>query len=547
MAKQARHVHLQSATGEIRTAQYDGRDHIVVPVVALLEGVIHAINSSTPEFVPFSSLCVAPQGWNGRPVVLDHPAENGHQVSANSPRILEARCFGNVFNAKISGKKLCLEAWIDPIKATKVGADRVLAQMRAGKMVEVSVGVYVTIDDTTGVFDGKPFKNTWAEIVPDHLAILSAGDTGACSIEMGCGAPRAAMMHKIDGNRITFLGGMKTAGAFPENAHVVIERNRKIFREQGASGAMKKLQKKQRSAIGDGSNQYGSKGSGGGKNNWDRLQSKVKNNYSSSAPSLTGGVMPKETARERRGVEPTAKDSKRISDIVTKSNGDPVKAHKIANQMADAIKEPAKAKRRAYAADDLGHTSVANIFHQRYKELTRRAASQTLKDSFKALIDSTRSLIGDGSNQYGSKGSGSIGGKATSSSVSGKTSGGKATSNNVAGWKYGGIAPKSVSKEKQGNGTRHWFNSKSDADAFKAEKGSKGHKIITGDDSSNADLGGPVHSVWVGPKGKASSETKSYLSGIDTGSEYSRFMQRRPAVVSQRVLDALKKTMSGVL
>jgi hypothetical protein len=78
-----------------------------------------------------------------------------------------------------------------------------------------------------------------------------------------------------------------------------------------------------------------------------------------------------------------------------------------------------------------------------------------------------------------------------------------------------GKVPKSVSREKQGSGTRHWFNSKKDADAFHADKKSKGHHLVRGDDSSNADLGGPVHSVWVGPKGKASAETESYMAGID--------------------------------
>src|SRR6266496_226176 len=39
--KVARHVHLIGATGQIRTASYEGREHLVVPVIALLEGVIH--------------------------------------------------------------------------------------------------------------------------------------------------------------------------------------------------------------------------------------------------------------------------------------------------------------------------------------------------------------------------------------------------------------------------------------------------------------------------------------------------------------------------
>jgi hypothetical protein len=106
---------------------------------------------------------------------------------------------------------------------------------------------------------------------------------------------------------------------------------------------------------GDGSNQYGHKGSGG-----------------------TGGKMPYESPRQRRGVEPTGKDAKRISDIVKKSAGSDSKKHALAQQMANSIDDPAKAKRRAYAASDLGHSTIAQIFHDRHAELTGRARAATL-------------------------------------------------------------------------------------------------------------------------------------------------------------------------
>lgn len=190
-----RNVHLRGATGQIRTATYDKRNYMVVPVVALMEGVIHAINAATPEFVPLSSLSVAPQGWNGRPVVVRHPARNGRQVSANDPTVLEAQGVGSVFNARVEDTKLLCEAWIDPVKAELIGQGKMLDRLRAGEMIEVSVGAFVVTKNETGEHNGKPYKAVWAQVAPDHLAMLPDG-IGACSIAMGCGT-RAATAHLV--------------------------------------------------------------------------------------------------------------------------------------------------------------------------------------------------------------------------------------------------------------------------------------------------------------------------------------------------------------
>jgi hypothetical protein len=218
--KTARHVHLIGATGQIRTGKYHGDDVLIVPVVALMEGVIRAVNAPSAELVPFSSIMVAPQGWAGRPVVLDHPIENGRQVSANSPRILEERAFGTIFNPRTEGRKLLMEAWLDPVRAARV-APAVLRRLSSGDMIEVSVGVFVVAEDRQGEFKGKRFNAIWRDIVPDHLAFLSEGDTGACSIAMGCGSPRAASAYLINGDELEerTLGGAGS-GWFSSNGHV---------------------------------------------------------------------------------------------------------------------------------------------------------------------------------------------------------------------------------------------------------------------------------------------------------------------------------------
>lgn len=202
--KQARHVHLLAhVSGALRTAKFEDREHVVVPVVALVEGVIHAANAEFPELVLADELSKAPQGWDGRPVLPDHPARDGQRISANDPRILEEMAFGRVFNSKIEGKRLLVEAWLDRERAGKLGGDaqRTLERVEAGELVEVSVGAFVVAEEKRGVHHGQRFMAIWREIVPDHLAMLPEGVIGACSAEMGCGAPRVAHVYQVLGDR----------------------------------------------------------------------------------------------------------------------------------------------------------------------------------------------------------------------------------------------------------------------------------------------------------------------------------------------------------
>lgn len=172
----------------LRTATLYGRSHLIVPVTALIgDTVVHPINAPTPEFVPAAELAATPGGWNGRVIVPDHPAEG----SANSPTVLEAQAFGTVFNARFDADtyELLMDVWLDEERAETVGdlALDVIRRCRAGEPVEVSVGVYVQMEESAGVHNGKRYGAIWHNPVPDHLAMLPAGTEGACSIEMGCG------------------------------------------------------------------------------------------------------------------------------------------------------------------------------------------------------------------------------------------------------------------------------------------------------------------------------------------------------------------------
>jgi len=193
----ARHVNLAAATGPVRYGTYQNRQHLVVPVVALQVGVIHAANADKPELVTEECLSTCPQSWDGRPVVLGHPTRDGGQISANAPSVLEEKSIGSIFNTRLKGPRLLMDAWIDPAKAERVGAGMLLGRIVAGDVVEVSVGAFVVLSNTVGIYNGKTFNGAWATVMPDHLAFLSNG-VGACSVAMGCGT-RAAEGSIPDG------------------------------------------------------------------------------------------------------------------------------------------------------------------------------------------------------------------------------------------------------------------------------------------------------------------------------------------------------------
>jgi len=180
------------ASSTIRTEMYLGREHIVVPVVALVEGVLQGLSSPTPEYAAASEFGKVPEGWNGRPVVMNHPIINGTPVSANSPTVLETYAFGQLFNTYVEDGKLLTEAWIDTERVNTLGGEvsTTVERIQSGTIVEVSTGLFTDIEHTSGRFNGKDYAAVWHNIVPDHLAFLSDGVKGACSVADGCGTPR---------------------------------------------------------------------------------------------------------------------------------------------------------------------------------------------------------------------------------------------------------------------------------------------------------------------------------------------------------------------
>lgn len=162
-----------------------GEKYLVGPVVMAKEIVMNGL------FYGDNDLKKSTPHWNQRPVVVGHPKNsNGANISANSPDTLEKYQAGFLFNTSYDEKetKLKSEIWlsINMLKTQK----RLKEAIDAGKMLEVSTGLFLDKVSEEGEFDGRAYNAVAKNYKPDHLAIL-LDETGACSVEDGAGFPRA--------------------------------------------------------------------------------------------------------------------------------------------------------------------------------------------------------------------------------------------------------------------------------------------------------------------------------------------------------------------
>lgn len=247
MAKEIMLV-LGANSEKARRESFNGVEHLVVPVIALVEGVLHPANAPAPELALASEFGKHFQGWNGRPVVVNHPELNGQLVSANIPEVLEKNQIGQIFNTSVDGEKLRMEAWINLDKANELGGviketiDRVAA---GDDVIEVSTGLFAETEVKSGKFNEEEFSGIWRHITPDHLAILSADKVGACSIEDGCGVPRINSSGAWSGCK---CGGTKNQEFVPKDQNLLEKTISKAMIKIGlgpkASSEAKRFKKK---------------------------------------------------------------------------------------------------------------------------------------------------------------------------------------------------------------------------------------------------------------------------------------------------------------
>ena len=167
----------------VRTEMHQGVKHLVVPVIMLKEGVHNG--SAGPLLHTQDELGKFPSAWNGIPVLIGHPEENGQPISANSPKVIDQSVIGRVYNSKMEGGKLKGEVWADAEKLKQL-SPLAYAYIMQQKPLDVSVGVFSDDEPTTGEWGGESYTAIARNYRPDHLALLPEA-TGACSWQDGCG------------------------------------------------------------------------------------------------------------------------------------------------------------------------------------------------------------------------------------------------------------------------------------------------------------------------------------------------------------------------
>lgn len=163
-----------------------GRKHIVIPVVMMVEGVHNG--SAGAILHEAAELAKYPAAWNGIPVLIGHPEDNGRPISANIPEVLEKNIVGRVYNTRFEGNgrnRLVAEAWIDEERLAEI-SPTALQYIREKKPIDVSVGVFSDDEPVRGRWKNEEFVGIARNYRPDHLALLPNG-RGACGWEDGCG------------------------------------------------------------------------------------------------------------------------------------------------------------------------------------------------------------------------------------------------------------------------------------------------------------------------------------------------------------------------
>lgn len=195
-----------------RTEMFEGKEHLVLPVVALIEGVLNNL------YYPGIEILKHPQSWNGIPVVIDHPVDQlGMKISANIPQVLEKTRIGHFFNVEVDSNsakpKLKGEAWVDIEKAKEI-RPKILDEVH--KNLEISTALFGDDDNIPGKWGGVDFGGTLTGFKPDHLALLFESE-GACNWQDGCGV-RVNMQEEIV--QIDKKGGDKIVGGEDKEAMI---------------------------------------------------------------------------------------------------------------------------------------------------------------------------------------------------------------------------------------------------------------------------------------------------------------------------------------
>lgn len=173
-----------SLFGTHRTEIKDGREFLVVSGVPVKETVLNGRFLSASEIEPTVN------DWNGVPVVLRHPKQNGGSAKVPFP---DVPVVGNFYSSKMDGKRLVGEYWIlKEVLENSNDGKFVLDSISKNKSIETSTGYWSETVPETGKYNGVDYEYVDRNLHPDHIAILP-DEVGACSLKDGCGMNRNSL------------------------------------------------------------------------------------------------------------------------------------------------------------------------------------------------------------------------------------------------------------------------------------------------------------------------------------------------------------------
>jgi len=170
--------------GKATIHKFKGRDHFVVPIAMLPEGVF--IGDKGPVLYEEGPLEESVIAWNNMPSIVYHP---GADKSARTFNILNAQDIGPILDTVWDkrAKKLRTKGYYDCERTREVDP-RVYDAIKTGKRMNVSTGIKALVlkNENGATWRGKSYLYKCLKVIPDHLAILPDMQ-GACSIEQGAG------------------------------------------------------------------------------------------------------------------------------------------------------------------------------------------------------------------------------------------------------------------------------------------------------------------------------------------------------------------------
>ncbi len=176
-------MNFEAAT--LRYEMLEGQQHVVVPVVMLMEGVW--CGSGGPLYYGPEQLGNRVSTWNHKPIVVYHPELEGEGISACDPVVMTKQKVGVILNTvyESDSTKLKAEAWLNVSRLGTVDP-RIMAALLLNQKVEVSTGLFNKQELVAGVWQEKTYIGSATEFEPDHLAILP-DKIGAMSVADGAG------------------------------------------------------------------------------------------------------------------------------------------------------------------------------------------------------------------------------------------------------------------------------------------------------------------------------------------------------------------------